>query len=137
MPKVGLSLGSSFEKLFHKDPDPSKLHIFDCLCFPWLRPYASHKLNPKSSPCVFLSYSLTQSAFLCFDPILHKIFVSRHVKFVENVFPCTSLPPSSYKTRENSNFWKNGKIVISVKTRNFSRSRMMKPISPLESSHEI
>ena len=41
------------------------------------------------------------------------------------------------KTRENSNFLKNGKIVISVKIRNFSRSRMTKWISPLESSREI
>ena len=30
------------------------------------------------------------------------------------------------KTRENSNFLKKGKIVISVKIRNFSRSRMVK-----------
>ena len=41
------------------------------------------------------------------------------------------------KTRENSNFLKKGKIVISVKTRNFSRSRMTKQISSLESSREI
>ena len=41
------------------------------------------------------------------------------------------------KTRENSNFRKNGKIVISVKIQNFFRSRMMKQISPLESSREI
>ena len=41
------------------------------------------------------------------------------------------------KTQENSNFMKNGKIVISVKIRNFSRSRMTKRISPLESSREI
>ena len=41
------------------------------------------------------------------------------------------------KTRENSNFRKKGKIVISVKIRNFSKSRMMKRTSPLESSHEI
>ena len=41
------------------------------------------------------------------------------------------------KTRENSNFWKNGKMVILVKTQNFSRSRMTKRISPLESSCEI
>ena len=41
------------------------------------------------------------------------------------------------KTRENSNFRKKGKIVISVKILNFSRSRMMKRTSPLESSHEI
>ena len=41
------------------------------------------------------------------------------------------------KTRENSNFLKNGKMVISVKIQNFSRSRMMKQTSPLESSREI
>ena len=41
------------------------------------------------------------------------------------------------KTQENSNFLKNGKIVISVKIRNFSRSRMTKRTSPLESSREI
>ena len=41
------------------------------------------------------------------------------------------------KTRENSNFLKNDKIIISVKIRNFSRSRMTKRTSPLESSCEI
>ena len=41
------------------------------------------------------------------------------------------------KTLENSNFLKNGKIVISVQIQNFSRSRMMKQISLLESSCEI
>ena len=38
---------------------------------------------------------------------------------------------------ENSNFLKNGKIVILVKIQNFSMSRMMKRIPPLESSHKI
>ena len=41
------------------------------------------------------------------------------------------------KPRENPNFLKNGKIVISVKIRNFSRSWMMKRTTPLESSREI
>ena len=41
------------------------------------------------------------------------------------------------KTRENFNFLKKGKTVISVKIQNFSRSRMMKRTSPLESSREI
>ena len=41
------------------------------------------------------------------------------------------------KTRENSNFQKKGKMVISVKIRKFSRSRMIKLILPLESSCEI
>ena len=41
------------------------------------------------------------------------------------------------KTRENFNFMKNGKTVISIKIQNFSRSHMMKRTSPLESSREI
>ena len=41
------------------------------------------------------------------------------------------------KTRENSNFLKNGKMIILVKIRNFYRSRMTKWTSPLESSREI
>ena len=41
------------------------------------------------------------------------------------------------KTRENSNFLKNGKIIISVKIQTFSKSQMTKQTSPLESSCEI
>ena len=42
------------------------------------------------------------------------------------------------KTRENSNFLKKGKIVISVKKiQNFSRSWMTKRNFPLKSSYEI
>ena len=41
------------------------------------------------------------------------------------------------KTRENSNFLKKGKTVISVKNMKFSRSPMMKWTLPLESSREI
>ena len=41
------------------------------------------------------------------------------------------------KTRENSNFLKNGKMVISVKILTFPRSRMTKRTSPLELSCEI
>ena len=41
------------------------------------------------------------------------------------------------KTRENFNFLKNGKIIISIKIQNFSRSRMTKRTSPLKSSREI
>ena len=41
------------------------------------------------------------------------------------------------KTRENFNFLKNGKMVILVKIWNFSRSRIMKWTSLLESSREI
>ena len=42
-----------------------------------------------------------------------------------------------YKTRENFNFLKKGKIVILVKIRNFSSSQMTKRTSPFDSSREI
>ena len=44
---------------------------------------------------------------------------------------------NTYETPRKSNFLKKGKIVISVKIQNFSRSRMMKQTSPLELSRKI
>ena len=41
------------------------------------------------------------------------------------------------ETSRNPDFLRKEKMVISVKIRNFSRSRMMKRTSPLESSLEI
>ena len=41
------------------------------------------------------------------------------------------------ETPENPDFLRNDKMVISVKIRNFSRSRTMKRTSPLESSREV
>ena len=45
--------------------------------------------------------------------------------------------PICVKPRKNSIFLKNGKTVISVGNRKFSRSRITKRTSPLNSSHEI
>ena len=41
------------------------------------------------------------------------------------------------KTRENSNFLKKGKMVISVKIQKISKSQMTKRTLPLESSLKI
>ena len=41
------------------------------------------------------------------------------------------------KTRENSDFLKNGKMVISAENPEFSRSRITKRTFPLKSSYEI
>lgn len=49
---------------------------------------------------MFFEYSLSQSAYLCFDPSTSKIFVSHHVKFVESVFPYKSL--HAHLSRPNS-----------------------------------
>ena len=69
--------------------------------------------------------------------------VQQAIKNLQHNFDLKTLGLVNYflgfecKTRENSNSLKNGKIVISVKIRNFSRSRMTKRTSPLKSSREI
>lgn len=91
LPSPVLNMDSPFNKLFGETPNYNKLRIFGCLCFPWLRPYNANKLENKSSPCVFLGYSQTQSAFLCLQPTTGRIYVSRHVKFDETQFPFQAL----------------------------------------------
>jgi len=91
LPTKSLGLSSPYKSIFGIAPNYSNLKIFGCLCYPWLRPYSSHKLDPRSQPCIFLGYSSSQHAYLCFDPTSTKIFISRHVKFVESVFPHKSL----------------------------------------------
>lgn len=87
MPTPVLSNKSRFECLFMQTPNYLKLRIFGCLCFPWLRPYTSHKLDSRSTPCTFLGYSTTQSAYYCLDRATSRIYTSRHVVFHEYVYP--------------------------------------------------
>ena len=89
-----LNFPTPHAKLFNKQPNYNKLKVFYCLCFPWLKPYTSNKLEPKSSPCLFLGYSLNRSANLCMDIQSRKIYNSHHVCFLENEFPL-STPSSS------------------------------------------
>lgn len=62
LPTPVLNMTSPFHKLFGATPNYDKFKVFGCLCFPWLRPYTNHKLENRSIPCVFLGYSLNQSA---------------------------------------------------------------------------
>ena len=65
LPSSMLQMESPYHKLFGVQPNYMKLRVYGSLCFPWLRPYTSHKLEERSTPCVFLGYSQTQSAYLC------------------------------------------------------------------------
>lgn len=86
---------SPYAKLFQTSPNYLKLRVFGCLCYPWIRPYNTNKLESRSTSCVFLGYSLTQSAYLCLDVATGRIYTYRHVRFVENVFPFA--PPQSHE----------------------------------------
>ena len=92
-----------FEALFGKKPNYLKLRKFGCLCYPLTWPYNTHKMKPKSSHCVFIEYSQTQSAYKCLDLKTHKIYISRHVLFDEpNTLTQSSTKPKS-QTPESHN----------------------------------
>ena len=90
MPTLTLHLSSPFDKLFESSPNYTKLRVFGCLYYPWLPPYSQHKLDSRSTSCVFLGYSSTQSAYIYLDLSTSKTYISHHAKFLENTFPFTT-----------------------------------------------
>eukprot|EP00268_Persea_americana_P046955 TRINITY_DN4858_c1_g1_i16.p1 TRINITY_DN4858_c1_g1~~TRINITY_DN4858_c1_g1_i16.p1 ORF type:complete len:282 (-),score=40.59 TRINITY_DN4858_c1_g1_i16:329-1174(-) len=54
MPMKSLGFISHLECLFHTVPQYSSFKVFGCSCYPWLRPYNSNKLQPRTKQCVFL-----------------------------------------------------------------------------------
>jgi len=87
MPTLVFTNRSSFDCLFQRSPDYHFLRTFRCLCFPFLPPYNNHKLDFCSSPCVFFVYSSSHLGYQCFDIESHHMYISRHVRFHEHVFP--------------------------------------------------
>lgn len=82
MPHSSLQFQVPYTILFHTPPDYMFLKPFECCCYPWLKPYVSNKLSPKSTPCIFLGYCPHTKGYKCYDPKANKVYVSRHVKFV-------------------------------------------------------
>lgn len=97
MPSKSATHVSPFESVFGLKPNYSKLKIIGCTCHPWLKPYTASKLHPNSTPCVFLGYSPSKSAYRCLDMSNNRLYFSRHVRFVENIF-LFQVPPSQSST---------------------------------------
>uniref|UniRef100_A0A2N9FXA9 Integrase catalytic domain-containing protein n=1 Tax=Fagus sylvatica TaxID=28930 RepID=A0A2N9FXA9_FAGSY len=105
LPTPTLSHQTPWEMLFHKPPDLVHLRTFGCLCFPYLRPYTTHKLQPRTTPCLFLGYPTYSKGYICLDPHTHRVYISRHVLFNESEFLAhLSLPSQSSPSPVNSSF---------------------------------
>ena len=87
LPSAVLSQNSSYGVLYNRLPDYTSLQSFGCLCFPYLRPYASHKLANRSVVCYFLGYRVKHKGFLCLNMASSQIYASHHVVFDETQFP--------------------------------------------------
>ncbi|KAJ9554268.1 hypothetical protein OSB04_018313 [Centaurea solstitialis] len=85
-PAVVEAMKSSFVE--RKRKKKRVVDILDVLiCYLWSRPYTSNKLDSNPS-CVFVGSSWLDSSS-------SKIYVSRHVKFIEHEFPISTFSMSS------------------------------------------
>ncbi|GKF05917.1 retrovirus-related pol polyprotein from transposon TNT 1-94 [Tanacetum coccineum] len=57
------------------------------LCFPHLRLYNRHKIDFRSTPCVFLGYNPSHHGYRCLDISTERLYIARHVCFNEAQFP--------------------------------------------------
>lgn len=66
------------------------------MCLFVLKSHVEHtKLSAKSALYVFLRYDLGQKGYRFFDPVSKKLYVSRHVVFLEHIL-FFSIPANSH-----------------------------------------
>ena len=85
---------SPYFALYHKLPSYTYLKVFGSSCFPYLRPYNTHKLQYRSLECAFLGHSSHHKGYLCLDIHSGRVYISRHVIFNEDSFPFKNLSSS-------------------------------------------
>jgi len=76
---------SPFEKLYGYVLDYSSCRVFGCTCFILCPHEECKKLSSRSTIYVFLGYGEGKRGYCCFNPITHKLYVSRHVVFLEHI----------------------------------------------------
>jgi hypothetical protein len=87
-----------FQLLHHKPLTYSDLRVFGCLCYPNTSATATHKLSPRSVPCVFLDYPSFHKGYRCLNLVTQKLIISCHVIFDETVFPFRFRYPDGHGT---------------------------------------
>jgi len=86
LPSPTLNHDTPFLRLFGHPPTYSNLRTFGCVCYVHLPAHERTKLTTQSIQCAFLGYSVHHKGFLCYDPNLRRIRISRNVIFLENQY---------------------------------------------------
>ncbi|WJZ99277.1 hypothetical protein VitviT2T_017734 [Vitis vinifera] len=84
IPSVVIHNQTPYERLFGSPPDYHHIRSFGSACFDLLQPYEHNKLEPRSRLYCFLGYGETQKGYRCYDPVSHRLRVSRNVVFWEH-----------------------------------------------------
>ena len=77
---------SPYEVRFNIKLDYNLLRTFGCLCYPYLRPYSSHKLSSRSEQCIFLGYSSIHIGYRCLSLSTNRLYISWNVIFEESIY---------------------------------------------------
>lgn len=76
-------------------PLPIIPRVFGCVCYPHICPYNQHKLDFRSTKCLFLGYSSTRKGYKCLDQHMGRIYITPHVIFDEVNFPYSNANSSN------------------------------------------
>ncbi|CAH9126867.1 unnamed protein product, partial [Cuscuta epithymum] len=86
-----------YEILFGVPPCYQSLRVFGCLCYAYNMRSRSDKFLSRSRKCIFLGYPFGKKGWNVYDIETREYFISRDVKFFENIFPfANSFPPSEH-----------------------------------------
>jgi hypothetical protein len=97
LPSKLLNCDTPTHRLYLRLPKYDDLRVFGSLCYPLLPSTTIHKLEKRSTPCVFLGFPSDHRGFKCYDLHSNKIIICRHVTFDETVFPFHSTHSSPPK----------------------------------------
>ena len=131
-----LNFLSPWQKLYHQKPPLQALRTFGCACFPLLKPYNSHKLEPKSRQCTFLGYPSQSKGYICLDVQIGKIYISCYCLFNESVFPTYPIPEPVSMSSSSSSLSSSHSFNICLSTL-LPTSLMPSPPSPFTSFSSI
>ncbi|WJZ81727.1 hypothetical protein VitviT2T_001550 [Vitis vinifera] len=84
IPSAVIHNQTPYEHLFGSPPVYHHLRSFGSACFVLLQSHEHNKLEPRSRLCCFLGYGETQKGYRCYDPVSHRLRVSRNVVFWEH-----------------------------------------------------
>jgi hypothetical protein len=93
LPSKAASHLTPFFALFSTNPTYEHLHVFGCAYYHNTSAITPHKLAPRSTRCLFLGCSFDYKGYRCLNLLTHRIVISRHVVFDEDVFPLASSSP--------------------------------------------
>ncbi|CAL2255541.1 unnamed protein product [Prunus armeniaca] len=138
MPSYVLHNQSPYFRLFGHHPDLASLRIFGTAVYPYLRHYNVHKLQLRTTQCVFLGYSPGYKGVICYNRITAKCVISRHVLHDEAIFPFKQINPGICGQSSQFSYTASmAPVIVSLPSRPYQASLNAQDPSSLASDTQV